>query len=106
MSVARLADKYIARDGSVLATPSPEPHATAPAASDGVVGVTLSATDYQRLLLAAQSDDMIGWCDQCGAWMCRDDPTWVDTEDWRGCMWSATGEERYRGDCRMSRIVR
>lgn len=57
---------------------------------DGQWLVVLSADDYDRLLMAAEADDMIEWCETCGAWIDRDDEACAHTEDFIGCWKAAT----------------
>jgi hypothetical protein len=52
--------------------------------------VALSLADYERLLEAAGGDDMLIWCEQCGAWMDRNEPWAASTEDFTGCWFAAT----------------
>ena len=61
--------------------------------------VTLSDDDYQRLLLAAQSDDMIVFCEICGSWMDRDDPRAATTDEFTGCWFAAICDPKYADDC-------
>ncbi len=42
-------------------------------ADDGTPCVIVPVKDYERLLEAAESDDMIVRCEQCNAWLDRDD---------------------------------
>ena len=63
------------------------------------VSVTLSDEDYQRLLLAAEADDMIVWCERCGAWLDRDDPRTATSEDIEGCWFSVTLLEEHKNTC-------
>ena len=52
--------------------------------------VTIPLADYKRLLEAAIADDMIVWCETCGAWLDREDPACASTEDFTGCWKAAT----------------
>lgn len=63
------------------------------------MSVTLSDADYLRLLEAAELDDMIAWCETCGAWIDRNDPRLASVEGFDGCWFAATFRERDRGMC-------
>lgn len=54
--------------------------------------VTMPLSDYKALLEAALCDDMIVWCEACGAWLHRQDPFCATTDDFTGCWKAATGE--------------
>jgi hypothetical protein len=96
------ADKYISRDGGdPVVLPVPEPTKI----NAGEATVTIALADYKRLLEAAQLDDAICWCDQCGAWLDCDDPAWHGGDDFRGCLWACTGEDRFKVLCRMHRVA-
>lgn len=58
--------------------------------------VTIPRSDYERLLKAAESDDMIVICETCGAWLDRDDPATATTDDYIGCWKVAAGEDSDR----------
>ena len=60
----------------------------------------LTAEDYNRLLIAAEGDDCLDWCEVCGAWIDVNDPARATTEDFRGCWKAATGKD---DDCRSYR---
>lgn len=61
--------------------------------------VTILDEDYQRLLMAAEADDMIVTCETCGAWMDRDDPRCASLDDFTGCWFAATGSDADRSTC-------
>ena len=61
--------------------------------------VTLSDEDYLRLLEAAELDDMLLWCETCGAWIDRNDPRAASTEDYEGCWFGATRDPNYEKSC-------
>lgn len=63
------------------------------------MAVTLSDDDYLRLLTAAEADDMIVWCERCGAWLDRADPRTAVTDDVTGCWFSVTLREEDSGTC-------
>lgn len=65
--------------------------------------VTIPLADYERLLAAADGDDMIVTCDTCGAWLDRDDPCVATTDDFTGCWKAATGGQHDNG-CRAYRM--
>lgn len=57
-----------------------------------------------RLLAAAEADDLFDRCETCGAWMFLDEPgistaTDSDGDLIRGCWWSVTRRERDRSTC-------
>lgn len=89
-----------ARGEDPFATPAPPTPAKPKRAKKTV---TLPASDYQRLLEAAECDDMITTCEVCGAWMDKDDPAYLHSEDWNGCVYYATGLERDKDLCRRYR---
>lgn len=64
----------------------------------------LSVKDYDRLLIAAEGDDMLLWCETCGAWIDRDDPAAAHTEDFDGCWKAATRREQDSHLCRSYRV--
>lgn len=73
-------------------------------APDGPL-VCVPRTDYLRLLMAAEMDDTIHWCQTCGAWLADDDPALIVADDYTGCM-KAGCEQRDTGDnCRSYRAM-
>lgn len=68
--------------------------------------VTIPLADYKRLLEAAQADDMIAWCETCGAWIDRNDEACATTEDFTGCWKAATCDSKYDHLCRSYRSTR
>ncbi len=98
MDIKRIADKYITRSGGV--PPKPKPKRNPKRGT-----VTISEAEYKRLLEAAECDDMIGWCESCNAWIDKDDEAWVDADDYRGCLYAGSHDERYRHLCRRSRAL-
>lgn len=104
MNVKALADKYISEDGTA---PTPRrddpPQAIEPAAVTDTV--TISSSDYARLVEAAQCDRDIMWCEHCGAWLDAADPI-LSTGDVTACVWYATGYNKlYKGQCRSDRAL-
>lgn len=65
---------------------------------DGVELLVLSRADYERLLVAAESDDMLVNCQTCGAWLDRDEA--ANAADFTGCWFAATYREKDRATCR------
>lgn len=65
--------------------------------------ISLPIEDYERLLEAAECDDMIRTCDICGAWIDMDDPAFIRGEDYQGCVYYCTGLERDKKLCRRYR---
>lgn len=63
------------------------------------MSVTLSDEDYLRLLSAAETDDMIVWCERCGAWLDRDDPRAATVGDVEGCWFSCTLLDEHKSTC-------
>ena len=55
--------------------------------------ITLTRAEYERLLMAAEADDMIVRCEFCGAWMDRAEAACAPIEDFSGCWKMATGRE-------------
>lgn len=99
MGVKELADKYIGRRGG---RPKPEPRAIMKPRPSGEK-VTLTSDEYRRLLAASELDDMIARCDQCGAWMDKDEPAYfASDEDFVSCCKYATG----KGACVSHRAIR
>lgn len=70
------------------------------------MGMEISEADYRRLLEAAEADDMIVWCEVCGAWLDRDDPAYCNADDFTGCWKAATRDSRYNHLCRSYRAIR
>ena len=63
-----------------------------PPAPDGYV--LLSHAEYRRLLIAAEGDDSIIWCERCGAWLDHNDPAAATiVSEYRGC-WKAISDRR------------
>ncbi len=61
--------------------------------------IAISEKDYARLLEAAGLDDMIVWCERCGAWLERDDHRVATTDDFTGCWFAATLRDEDRPTC-------
>ena len=66
--------------------------------------IVLSAEDYERLLEAAEADDMLIWCETCGAWIDRNDEAAAHIEDFHGRWKAATGNPRWGHLCRSHRV--
>jgi hypothetical protein len=67
--------------------------------------VTIPLADYERLLVAAEMDDMIVWCETCGAWMDRDDEVCAPVQDFTGCWKAATHDSKYDHLCKSYRAT-
>lgn len=67
---------------------------------------TIPEEEYARLLRAAECDDALIWCEVCGAWMDRDDPAAIETEDFRGCLKAGTRDSQYDHLCRSHRALK
>lgn len=67
--------------------------------------VTIPLEDYKRLLESAENDDLIEWCETCGAWIDVRDEARATTEDFKGCWKAATSDSKYDGLCRSYRAV-
>lgn len=67
--------------------------------------IAIPRADYDRLLMAAESDDMIVRCETCGAWLDRDDPACAPTEDYAGCWKVAGAREQDEHLCRSYRAL-
>lgn len=65
--------------------------------------ITIPVADYKRLLMAAESDDMIVRCETCGAWLDRDEEAYANVEDFTGCWKAATRDSKYDHLCRSYR---
>ena len=65
--------------------------------------VLLTHAEYERLLLAADTDEMIVRCEVCHAWLDRDDPACASAEDFTGCWKAATGRQQDSHLCRSHR---
>ena len=65
----------------------------------------ISLEDYKRLLAAAEADDMIVWCETCGAWLDRDDPATCTADDFTGCWKVATRRAEHDHLCRSYRCL-
>lgn len=63
----------------------------------------LTEAEYERLIKAAESDDMLAWCEVCGAWLDRNDPACATTEDFEGCWKAATRDPQHDHLCRSHR---
>lgn len=101
MDAKIIADKYISRDGKPPKKSRP-PRLKKPASGEKV---TITREDYERLVMAAEADQDIGWCEKCGAWVDKSDPVWHEGE-LRSCIWYASGyDERYKGWCRSERAL-
>lgn len=79
--------------------------ADAPAdrAREALVTVEIPKADYDRLLQAAEADDMVVYCETCGAWLDRDDEATATTDDYTGCWKIATGRNEDEHLCRSYR---
>ena len=64
--------------------------------------VTIPAADYRRLLLAAENDDTIVWCQTCRAWLDLDEA--ASTNDFTGC-WKVAIEDGDESTCRSYRAI-
>ena len=58
--------------------------------------ITIPMSDYKRLLLAAEADDTVVWCAECGAWL---DHERASVGDFTGCWWAATRRDEYLSEC-------
>lgn len=67
--------------------------------------IAIPRADYERLLMAAESDDMLIWCETCGAWLDSDDEACATTADYRGCWKVASAAERDNHLCRSYRAL-
>lgn len=64
----------------------------------------LTVAEYRRLLIAAEGDGSLMWCETCGAWMDIEDPAAGSiVSDYRGCWKMATGREKDAHLCRSAR---
>lgn len=68
--------------------------------------VTIPKADYERLVQAAEADDMIAFCETCGAWIDRNDPAYCTSDDFTGCWKAATLDSKYDYLCRSYRATR
>lgn len=71
---------------------------------DGKPVFIISAEDYDRLLMGAETDDMLVECERCGAWLDREDEAVASTDDYTGCWKSATGRPKDEHLCRAYRV--
>lgn len=54
----------------------------------------LTNAEYRRLLIAAEADGSLIWCERCGAWLDMNDPAAASiVEDVRGC-WKSVSDRR------------
>lgn len=83
--------------------PLAPPKARRGRAKPATTGVALSPAEYKRLLEAAKCDESIGWCERCGAWLDHDDPAFLRTEEFEGCVYAATGRKADGHLCRSHR---
>lgn len=67
--------------------------------------VTIPLADYERLLRAAEGDDMLVICETCGAWLDRDDPATCTADDFTGCWKAAAGRSQDEHLCRSYRAT-
>jgi hypothetical protein len=63
----------------------------------------ISAEDYEELLMAAEADGDLDWCETCGTWLTLDDPARASIEDYRGC-WKTAAAESDDSLCRSYRV--
>ena len=70
--------------------------------ANGVTCIVVPVADYDRLLLAAEADDTLRYCESCGAWMDIQDPYLCSTDDFTGC-WKAAAGQKYERECRSYR---
>lgn len=61
--------------------------------------VALPVADYRRLLVSAEADADIDWCEECRAPLFVEEPARASTDEFVGCWYAATGDERYAGEC-------
>lgn len=61
--------------------------------------IELSDEEYARLLAAAESDDTIVRCEECGAWMSIDEEAYATVDEFRGCWKAATRDPRFDQLC-------
>ena len=57
------------------------------------------------MLDAAGLDDLIVWCEVCGAWLDVTDPATASLEDFTGCWKAATRDAKYDHLCRSYRAI-
>ena len=67
--------------------------------------VTIPLADYNRLVACAESDDMIVWCETCGAWLDRDEDACANAQDFTGCWKAATRDSKYDHLCKSYRAT-
>ena len=67
--------------------------------------VTIPLSDYERLLEAAEADEMIVSCETCGAWLCRDEEACCSADDFTGCWKAATHDAKFDHLCRSYRAT-
>lgn len=67
--------------------------------------ITIPLADYKRLLDAAADDDMLAWCEVCGAWIDRNDEAYATTDEFTGCWKVATRRKRDEHLCRSYRAI-
>jgi hypothetical protein len=83
--------------------PPKRPRKAAKATAKTPETISLPLADYRRLIAAAGLDDTLLWCERCGAWIDHEDPAYLSTEDFRGCVWAATQRAQDKHLCRSHR---
>lgn len=71
---------------------------------DGEPVFVIRSRDYLRLLQAAGGDDMLMYCENCSAWIDREDPAAARIEDVSMCWAAATCREKDKPMCRRDRV--
>lgn len=67
--------------------------------------VTIPLSDYKRLLESAESDEMIVWCEVCGAWLDLNEPARATVDDFSGCWKVASDLPRDQAICKSYRAI-
>ena len=62
--------------------------------------ILLTDAEYERLLIAAETDDTIIRCEVCKAWICIDDPAAANLDQFTGCWKAATHHPAHDHLCR------
>ena len=65
--------------------------------------VTIPLSDYKRLLESAECDEMIVWCEVCGAWLDLNESARAAVEDFSGCWKVASDRKQDQSLCKSYR---
>lgn len=67
--------------------------------------VTIGLADFLELVLSAECDETLTWCEVCGAWIALDDEARCSAEDVSGCWKAFSDRPRDQALCRSHRAI-